>query len=47
MKTKYKTLFTFTLAALLFGMFAASCNTVRGVGRDVQRTGEHIQHGSR
>lgn len=47
MKTKSKSIARLAIAAALFGIFASGCHTVRGIGQDVERTGEHIQHGSR
>ncbi|MCE9519993.1 MAG: entericidin A/B family lipoprotein [Verrucomicrobia bacterium] len=42
MKTSHKHLLLFLAAALL--IFAGtSCNTVRGVGRDVEHVGGHIE----
>lgn len=36
------------LMAAIFGILAvSSCNTMRGVGRDVQRTGQNIERATR
>ena len=36
-----KTVITFAAAAFLFAL--AGCNTVRGVGQDIQKAGEKIE----
>jgi len=36
-----------TGACLLFAGFLSSCNTVQGVGRDVERTGDAIEDAAR
>jgi predicted small secreted protein len=43
MKTSQKRLVLVLLASALWALAGTSCNTVRGFGRDVERTGEHIQ----
>jgi len=35
------------LAAALFSIAATGCNTIHGVGQDVERTGEHIERAAR
>lgn len=40
--------FTFVMLASALGMFfITGCNTVRGVGRDVQHVGNHIERATR
>jgi len=34
-------------SAVLLAALGTGCNTTRGLGRDVERTGEHIQAGAR
>ena len=46
MKIKLYSIVTLLCAALL-AMVATGCNTTRGLGRDVERTGEKIQDGTR
>jgi predicted small secreted protein len=36
-----------TLAFVLFAAFLAGCNTLAGVGKDIQKTGEAIQKSTR
>ena len=47
MKTKHTRLILLLLASALCTLGVSSCNTFRGFGRDVERTGEHIEHASR
>ena len=47
MKTSQNRLILFLLASALWTIAGTSCNTVRGVGRDVERTGEGIQRSTR
>ena len=35
------------ISAVLLAAIGAGCNTTRGFGRDVERTGEKIQSGAR
>lgn len=37
----------YILLAALWIIAGASCNTFRGFGRDVERTGEHIERAAR
>ncbi|MEI6714588.1 MAG: entericidin A/B family lipoprotein [Verrucomicrobiota bacterium] len=36
-----------SVGVVLLVVFGTGCNTVRGFGRDVERTGEHIKAGAR
>ena len=47
MKSTHKRLLLLTLISALSALFGASCNTVRGVGRDVERAGNGIQKSTR
>jgi len=48
MKPSQKRIVILILAASVWTLFGASCrNTVRGVGQDVENTGEHIEHAVR
>ena len=47
MKTPQKFFVLFLLASAVVAIAVTSCNTVRGVGRDVERTGDHIEHSAR
>jgi predicted small secreted protein len=39
---------TFTTAALLaLGLFLAGCNTVKGVGQDVQKAGSALENAAK
>ncbi len=40
-----RTIITFSLAAVLV-VLGSACNTMRGMGKDVQRVGEKIQEWS-
>ncbi len=35
------------LASALWASMIIGCNTVRGVGKDVEKAGDHIQHSTR
>lgn len=35
--------FIFSLAVLAFTLSLGGCNTMRGMGKDVERGGEHVQ----
>ncbi len=35
------------LASTLLALFSTGCNTARGFGKDVERTGEKIQDGTK
>ncbi|HYF35209.1 MAG TPA: entericidin A/B family lipoprotein [Prosthecobacter sp.] len=43
MKTSSKRLLLLTLFAGIFAIAASSCNTTRGLGRDVRKVGNHIE----
>lgn len=43
MRTSYTRLTLLLLASVLCATLGASCNTVRGVGRDVGHAGRHIE----
>lgn len=43
-KTRFALLF---LAAAILTIATTGCNTIHGVGRDVEATGEHIERASR
>ncbi len=47
MKTSPKRLLLLVLTSALWTIFGSSCNTVRGVGRDVERAGDGIQNSTR
>ncbi|MFZ4764359.1 MAG: entericidin A/B family lipoprotein [Roseimicrobium sp.] len=47
MKTSHKRLFLLLLASALGTLIGTSCNTMRGVGRDVQHAGSHIEAAAR
>lgn len=47
MKTKQQRITILLLASALVALFGASCSTVRGVGQDVGKAGEHIEDASR
>jgi predicted small secreted protein len=47
MKTSAKRLVLLLLTSALWTVFSTSCNTVRGVGRDVESAGEGIQKSTR
>jgi predicted small secreted protein len=47
MKTSYQRITLLVLATALLALFGASCSTVRGVGQDVEKAGEHIEDASR
>lgn len=47
MKSTPKRLLLLALISTLSALFGASCNTVRGVGRDVERAGNGIQKSTR
>jgi predicted small secreted protein len=43
MKTSHIRIIFLILAAVLWTIVGTSCNTVRGVGRDVEHVGGHIE----
>ncbi len=43
MKTSHKRLSVLVLAAGLFAILGTSCNTTRGLGRDVKKAGDKIE----
>ena len=43
MKTSPTRLLLFILAAGIFGIAGTSCNTTRGLGRDVKKVGNKIE----
>lgn len=43
MKSSHKRFALLLLAAVLWTIAGTSCNTVRGVGRDVEHAGGHIE----
>ena len=43
MKTNYLNYTVMAILAIGWIAIGTSCNTVRGVGKDVESTGEHIQ----
>ncbi|MEO8614145.1 MAG: entericidin A/B family lipoprotein [Luteolibacter sp.] len=47
MKTSSQRLAILILAAALTALFSSGCGTVHGFGRDVEKTGDKIQHASR
>ncbi len=47
MKTYKQRITLLVLASALLALFGASCSTVRGVGKDVGKAGEHIEDASR
>ena len=47
MKSTHKRLLLLALISALSALFGASCNTVRGVGRDVENAGHGIQKSTR
>jgi predicted small secreted protein len=47
MKQSTMTLTFLVLASALWATVFVSCNTVRGVGKDVEQTGDHIQESTR
>ncbi|MBC8126511.1 MAG: hypothetical protein H8M99_05125 [Gloeobacteraceae cyanobacterium ES-bin-144] len=47
MKPHQKNNIMLILAAAMMALISVSCNTVNGVGRDVERTGDHIKAASR
>ena len=47
MKTSQARLILLFLASLLLTVAGTSCNTVRGVGRDVEHAGDHIENATR
>jgi len=47
MKTTQKRLVILLLASAFLAIAGTSCNTVRGVGRDVESAGDHIVHATR
>jgi predicted small secreted protein len=44
MKTSFKLRALCLLAAALLSLLASGCNTMRGVGRDVEHVGDHIEN---
>ena len=46
MKTSLKRILLLLIPAL-WAVFGSSCNTVRGVGRDVEKAGDGIQNATR
>jgi predicted small secreted protein len=47
MKTSTKRILVLILTSAFFALFGASCSTVRGFGKDVEKTGEHIEDSAR
>ena len=47
MKTVSSRFFLLFFAAVVISLAGVSCNTVRGFGRDVERTGDHISDAAR
>jgi predicted small secreted protein len=47
MKTSTKRILALILTSALFALFGSSCGTVRGFGKDVEKTGEHIEDSTR
>jgi len=47
MKTNLMKTTLWLLAAAFLTLAATSCNTMRGVGRDVQKTGQNIERATR
>ncbi len=43
MKTPHTRIILLLVASALLSMVGTSCNTVRGVGRDVEHVGGHIE----
>ena len=43
MKTSYNRLILLLLASGMLAIAGTSCNTTRGVGRDVKKVGSHIE----
>ncbi|TDU71454.1 putative small secreted protein [Prosthecobacter fusiformis] len=43
MKTSRQRIVLLVLISGLFAILGTSCNTTRGFGRDVQKTGRHIE----
>lgn len=47
MNTSHHRLIILLLVSVVYTMIGSSCNTMRGVGRDVESAGNHIQHAAR
>jgi predicted small secreted protein len=47
MNSKMKHILLFVLGAAAISLFGAGCNTMHGVGKDVERAGEKIQDNSK
>lgn len=47
MKTSTKRILALILSSAFFALFGAGCGTVRGFGKDVEKTGEHIEDSTR
>ncbi len=47
MKAQHTRLVLLLLASALCTLGVSSCNTFRGFGRDVERTGQHIERATR
>ena len=43
MKTTHQRIIILILASALWAFLSASCGTVKGVGKDVDTVGDHIQ----
>jgi predicted small secreted protein len=47
MKTSTKRILVFIISSASFALLSAGCGTVRGFGKDVEKTGEHIEDSTR
>jgi predicted small secreted protein len=47
MKTSTKRILALILSSAFFALFSSGCGTVRGFGKDVEKTGEHIEDSTR
>jgi predicted small secreted protein len=47
MKTSHKRLVLILLAAAVMSMIGTSCNTLFGIGKDVEHVGDHIENAAR
>lgn len=47
MKQTTLSLIFLVIASALWASMIIGCNTVRGVGKDVEKAGDHIQHATR
>ena len=47
MKTTPRQIVMILIGSAMLALFGASCSTVRGVGQDVGKAGEHIEDASR